>query len=77
MVAKIVPMPPPVQITDEDLEIAEDAVHCSCSMSCASSAAMPSASYFNPSPAAHDLIGSVRVIEEGDQSSPRSTAVGS
>ena len=25
MVAKIVPMPPPVQITDEDLEIAEDA----------------------------------------------------
>ena len=25
MVAKIVQMPPPVQITDEDLEIAEDA----------------------------------------------------
>ena len=25
MVAKIVPMPPPVQITDEDLEIAETA----------------------------------------------------
>jgi len=25
MVAKIVPMPPPIQITDEDLEIAEEA----------------------------------------------------